>query len=165
MRAKNSNKMKTIYAIEDYNDIFKPTIFLAGPTPRSSDVISWRPKAVELIEKQGFDGAVFIPECRNGNFEHSYMNQIEWEHRFLNLCDRILMWIPRNLETMPAFTTNIEFGMYINHRLNKLYYGRPNDAPKNSYLDYCYYKFTRREPKRSLDDLVKEVVLEIEKKY
>lgn len=104
-----------------------------------------------------FDGIVFYPEYREGasdKFESAYADQIAWEHTALDLCRVILMWVPRELKDMPAYTTNVEFGLYV--RNEKLYYGCPDSAPKNVYLDYCYRKFVRRNPFNNLSDLVKE---------
>ena len=38
--------------------IQSPSIFLAGPTPRSRHVISWRPEALDLLRCLGFAGTV-----------------------------------------------------------------------------------------------------------
>ena len=43
----------------------KKSIFLAGPTPRSKEVKSWRPEAIRLLKEKGFDGVVFVPEFEN----------------------------------------------------------------------------------------------------
>jgi len=145
--------MHAIYAVDEYNFNDKiETIFLAGPTPRSSKVKSWRPKALELLAEHGYDGDVFIPEAENGKWEQTYQEQIEWEHKLLDGCTAILMWVPRDIETMPAFTTNVEFGMYLEY--DKLQYGRPDDAPKNKYLDYCFEKSLNRKPEKTLEKLV-----------
>ena len=39
----------------------KKSIFLAGPTPRGENVISWRTEACQLLENLGFDGVVYVP--------------------------------------------------------------------------------------------------------
>lgn len=152
--------VRVVHAIDDCNlDEVNASVFLAGPTPRFADVQSWRPEAVKYFIDAGFDGALFYPETEDGKWQQTYTNQVEWEHSFLNNCDAILMWVPRELDTMPAFTTNIEFGLYIKE--GRLFYGCPKGAPKTAYMDYCYYKFTRREPKRYLEDLVNQVVEQI----
>ena len=38
------------------------SIFLAGPTPREKDIISWRNEAIKILENLGFDGIVYVPE-------------------------------------------------------------------------------------------------------
>ena len=45
-----------------------PSIFLAGPTPRSNDIKSWREEAIKILEQLEFEGIVYIPEC---NFSRS----------------------------------------------------------------------------------------------
>jgi hypothetical protein len=107
-------------------------IFLAGPTPRSDDVSSWRPAAVELLRSLGYDGYIIIPEERGsicGDFD--YDEQIVWETTGLTIADVIVFWIPRDLENMPGFTTNDEWGMWKSS--GKVVFGAPVDAPKTSY--------------------------------
>lgn len=147
-------------------DLTRKSIFLAGPTPRSKDVASWRPDAIKLLEEAGFGGVIYVPEynkdadlAQKEAGENWYAKQIEWEHNGLDDCNVILMWVPRDLKDMPAFTTNCEYGLYV--KSNKLFYGRPDDAPKNGYLDYCYKKFTRLTPCNSLKELVEKCLNEI----
>lgn len=122
--------MKTVYARES----LESSIFLAGPTPRKNTTIpSWRPKALQLLEQHGFTGTVFIPENREGICGFEYDAQVHWEWEALNQATIILFWVPRDIEQMPAFTTNVEFGMYAHSR--KVVLGYPADAPKMSYLD------------------------------
>ena len=40
----------------------KKSLFLAGPTPRNQETLSWRPKAIEIFNNLNFDGVVYIPE-------------------------------------------------------------------------------------------------------
>jgi hypothetical protein len=131
-----------------------PSIFLAGPTPRSPDVKSWRPEAIDILEKD-FEGIVYVPETEDGRLPQ-YKDQIDWEHDALWSSWAVLMWVPRELETMPAFTTNIEFGYFV--RSGALFYGRPEGAPKTSYMDYCYEKWNGREPKTTLEELITEIL-------
>jgi hypothetical protein len=70
----------------------------------------------------------------------SYPNQIDWESACLENCGLIMFWVPRNLDTMPAFTTNIEFGEWMAKDPLKVVYGRPDDAPNMRYMDYKYNK-------------------------
>lgn len=130
---KGGNVMKIIYALEDFPKEYSKSIFLAGPTPRDKEVPSWRPEAIKILEEMGYDGVVFSPEPKNKNFTKDYDAQIEWETEGLNRADCILFWIPRDLETMPAFTTNFEFGEW--HKSGKVVLGFPKDAPKNRYLE------------------------------
>jgi hypothetical protein len=61
-----------------------------------------------------------------------YNDQVGWETEGLEKATAILTWVPRNLETMPAYTTNVEFGMWLNS--GKMVFGAPLEAPKNTYL-------------------------------
>jgi len=117
------------------------SIFLAGPTPRSDDVKSWRPEALEHLEEQGFDGTVFIPEDRDGGFKGTYMDQVDWEHEAISFAGCVLFWVPRDLETLPGFTTNVEFGMlYKTLKQNSVVLGCPPGTPKMRYLLYLAHK-------------------------
>src|SRR3989344_392795 len=126
--------MQVVYAKELLPDVFTKSIFLAGPTPRSADVASWRPDALRLIQEAGYDGVVFVPEARDGNWKSGYEDQIEWEERCLNVADCILFWIPRNLANMPALTTNTEWGVWQNS--GKVVFGAPLEVEKIRYQRY-----------------------------
>ena len=92
------------------------SIFLAGPTPRDKDTISWRVAAVKILEKLGFDGVVYVPEYSSWKPKTDYVDQAMWERIGLSNATIIAFWIPRHLPDMPAFTTNVEFGYYINKK-------------------------------------------------
>lgn len=108
------------------------SIFLAGPTPRSAEVSSWRPEALRILDKLDFPGIVFVPEDEHGKWKHSYDEQIEWEEEALDKASCIVFWVPRDLKTMPAFTTNIEWGIWQNS--GKVVLGAPASAAKMKYL-------------------------------
>jgi len=122
--------------LENYD---RPSIFLAGPTPRSPDVESWRPHVVELLDRIGFfkdnNGVVFVPEPWAGNWE----KQVEWEDEHLKRSSCIMFWIDRNLEYMPGFTTNIEWGAWC--QSGKVVLGIPEGAPKTRYIQYYAKKY------------------------
>ncbi|WP_433222653.1 nucleoside 2-deoxyribosyltransferase domain-containing protein [Dactylosporangium sp. CS-047395] len=108
-------------------------LFLAGPTPRKPEVASWRPAAIELLRQRWSGGrlVVFSPEPASGVVP-DYLGQIGWEEAGLHLADRIVFWVPRELSTMPAFTTNVEWGTW--HRSGKAVFGAPPESPRNRYL-------------------------------
>jgi hypothetical protein len=147
--------MNIIYAPEPVI-LLGRSIFLAGPTPRSKEVDSWRPHALELLEKLKFQGTVLVPEHRHWDRSYNFINQVEWEWEGLEGCDKIVFWIPRELKTMPAFTTNVEFGSYV--RSGRAVYGRPDGSPKNDYLDWLYGKVTKQKPFNNLFELLTVVV-------
>lgn len=109
------------------------SIFLAGPTPRNSQVVSWRPKALEILQGLGFQGTVYVPEHPCWEAEGTYDKQVGWEWEALNAATVIAFWVPRVLSTMPALTTNVEFGMFANS--GKIILGSPIWAVKNRYLE------------------------------
>src|SRR5262249_18285119 len=80
------------------------SVFLAGPTPRSADVPSWRPAVVREIAAQWRGPAplsVFIPEPAGGQRWAYYDNQMAWETDARAAASAILFWIPRDLRTLP----------------------------------------------------------------
>lgn len=147
--------MTPVYTCQKPPTILSKSIFLAGPTarvqPGESAPPSWRAEALSYLESQGYEGVVFVPEYAP-DFDHSnlqYSEQVDWETECLKMSDVILIWVPRDLEKLPAFTTNIEFGTWLSSW--KVVYGRPEDSPKNEYLDYKYKEFTKRDPQASLE--------------
>src|SRR5262249_44966669 len=90
-----------------------PSLFLAGPTPRSNLVASWRPDALGILRQLGFTGIVLVPERRDLSAKVSYLDQVEWEYAGLETCSVLAFWVPRELESLPGFTTNVEFGRYV----------------------------------------------------
>jgi Nucleoside 2-deoxyribosyltransferase like len=114
------------------------SVFLAGPTPRSDDVPSWRPDAVsELAAQWRGPGrlAVLLPEPPAGQRWPYYDDQAEWETVAREAATAILFWIPRDLRTLPGYTTNVEFGLDVT--TGRAVLGCPPDCPdpdKNRYL-------------------------------
>lgn len=151
--------MNIIYSFEEGTNAEK-SIFLAGPTPRDEKTKTWRCDALKLLSDMNFDGDVFVPEYRDGVRDTVNVNEWEtrslWERKYLEGCSAILFWVPRNLENMPAFTTNVEFGKFVPS--GKAIYGRPNEAPKNEYLDWFYKFETSRAPLETLEDTVRETL-------
>jgi 8-oxo-dGTP pyrophosphatase MutT (NUDIX family) len=126
--------VRVVYAKQDPPDSWQHAIFLAGPTPRDPMTPSWRPKALEILDSLGYEGVVFVPEPADGEWRGSYTDQTEWEKMGLEMADKIVFWIPRDLRTMPALTTNIEYGRYVD--TGKAVLGHPEGAPKMRYLDW-----------------------------
>jgi nucleoside 2-deoxyribosyltransferase len=148
-------KMKIVYANQELPESWNKSIFLAGPTPRSADVKSWRGEAVSELEKLGYDGVVFIPEDEHGKWQHSYVEQVDWEERCLNASDCVVFWIPRELKTMPGFTTNIELGVWLDS--GKAVVGFPEKAPKTKYIEH-YTKKLKVPNGRTLRGTLEEAI-------
>jgi hypothetical protein len=118
-----------------------PKVFLAGPTPRAGgNVESWRPAAVEQLAAR-WTGTrpltVLVPESRGGRRAEHYDDQVGWETDARAAADAILFWIPRDLRTLPGFTTNVEFGLDV--ATGRAVLGCPPDCPnpeRNRYLIY-----------------------------
>lgn len=151
-------KFKTFYSNQGFSEFDSGThsIFLAGPTPRSLKDPSWRPDALKILERLDYKGQVFIPEWTVKEEHINYDNQVEWEYFGLENCTKVVVWVPRDLVTMPAFTTNVEFGLYV--KSGKMVYGRPDKAPKNRYLDWCYKKHNQLPVYNNLENLLKKAI-------
>lgn len=126
--------MQVVYAREEIPESINKSIFLAGPTPRAEDATPWRQEALAILEELKYDGVVYIPEPRDGVWVKDYDAQVEWEELCLNQADCIVFWVPRKIENMPAFTTNIEWGRW--ESSGKIVLGYPKYADKMSYMDY-----------------------------
>lgn len=123
--------MTVINAGEKF-DSPKFSIFLAGPTPRSISVESWRPDFINALEKKGFKSSIYAPENRIPGSHYDFDKQIPWEVKGLNKANLVVFWIPRKLDTMPALTTNIEFGEFMHS--NKIVVGFPPESVNNRYI-------------------------------
>jgi len=130
--------MKIVYAPETWDVTDGHRIFLAGPTPRSQSIASWRPNALKIFETLDYEGTILVPEDRSGLFKCSYDAQIEWEDFGLRNADCIMFWVPRSLPDMPAFTTNDEWGTW--KRSGKCVWGNPPTAEKVSYQRFYAQK-------------------------
>ncbi len=140
--------LNTVYYKEEMPKGFSKSLFLAGGTSRNyQEVSSWRETALQILDHIGYDGVVFIPEFRDKEEKYSsHEEYIEWEEKYLECADVILFWVPRDLSLdskqqlkLPCFTTNIEFGKYINS--GKVVFGAPEDAEKVSYMKYYVEKY------------------------
>jgi hypothetical protein len=112
------------------------SIFLAGPTPRDPSVKSWRYEAYDILKnhedsKDWEELEIYSPEPVDTETDY-YDYQIKWENAYLKQATCILFWIPRELDTLPGFTTNIEFGEWM--KSGKIVVGFPKDAPKTKYI-------------------------------
>ena len=124
--------MHEVYAHEHPQAEGLSSIFLAGPSPRNAEDYNWRPEALEHLRKKNFSGVVYIPLTRDGIWLPNYNAQAEWEWKYLERTDVIAFWIPRDLESLPGFTTNVEFGLYV--KSGKVVLGFPEGAPKIRYM-------------------------------
>lgn len=158
---KTVGSMNVYYAMQDKSSVTDKSIFLAGPTPRSPSVRSWRPAALRELGNLGFDGSVFVPESSNWKPHSDYDGQIDWEWDGLSRASVVVFWVPRDLATMPAFTTNGEMGMIferIRHNKNtKAVLGFPMNTPKMGYFERLA-KSVGVEIHNSLTDTLKSAV-------
>lgn len=121
-----------VHAGEEPPPRWTASLFLAGPTPRTADVASWRPAALAELERR-WDRpgtlVVFVPEPR-GEVWPEYERQRTWELHWGDRSDVVLFWIPRGPQ-MPALTTNDEWGRWKDS--GRVVLGTPPDAPSVRY--------------------------------
>eukprot|EP00026_Physarum_polycephalum_P010912 Phypoly_transcript_11098.p1 GENE.Phypoly_transcript_11098~~Phypoly_transcript_11098.p1 ORF type:complete len:408 (-),score=65.91 Phypoly_transcript_11098:24-1220(-) len=130
----DNNQVKVVWAQQPLPEKVTKSIFLAGPTPRSADIPSWRAEALNIFKELGYDGHVYIPQMVD--FEafkipYDWTAQVVWEADALHAADVIVFWIPRNMETLPGLTTNDEYGTW--KLSGKAILGAPATATKVSY--------------------------------
>ncbi len=129
--------MQLVYWLEPYPTVCTMSMFLAGPTARQGEIPSWRKEAVRLLAEANWDGAVFIPEPRPGTPwptkpQHDII--VDWEITGLNRADCNLFWVPRSEDTLPGFTTNIEWGDFF--KSGRAVLGCPSTAVRMNYMKY-----------------------------
>lgn len=144
--------MVTVVHVPEDIEPGQNSLFLVGPTPRAeTGGESWRPAMIECLREEGFGGLVYVPERVGDQWATNYNDQVEWELKYLHSCGLIVAWVPRDLVAFPAFTTNVEFGMFV--KSGRLVYGRPDGAPKTRYLDAVYRKFVGEDPVDNMPEL------------
>jgi hypothetical protein len=114
---------------------------------------------LSILEGLGFQGSVLVPEPEDGVWPKNVLEQVEWEHQGLEAASSfgcVAAWVPRELEKMPGFTTNVEFGLYVG--CGRFVYGRPNGAPHTGYLDWLYTVKTSQSPRDHLEDLMRAAI-------
>jgi hypothetical protein len=130
--------MRVFYATEVLPDEITYSVFLMGPTPRGEGGLaaSWRGEALRILAGLGFQGEVFVPEPRDGRWSSDYTEQVAWEDAALGRADRILVWLPRDLVTLPGLTTNDEWGYWKGRDPARLIFGTPPEAVHVRYQQY-----------------------------
>ncbi len=98
---------------------------------------------------------MLVPESADWKLQGEYLDQIHWEWEGLNQATVIAFWVPRQLDTLPAFTTNVEFGLYA--ASGKVLLGCPHNAPKMRYLEELAARYHLPQF-RTLPDLMQAAV-------
>ncbi|WP_020519374.1 nucleoside 2-deoxyribosyltransferase domain-containing protein [Catelliglobosispora koreensis] len=114
-------------------DAWHASIFLAGPNPRDQGVPSWRPDAVDMLRQAWANRgtlAVFVPEGRG--WKPLKYERHPWESKWLSTVDVIAFWVQRDMATMPALNTNIEFGRWEDS--GRIVFGAPPESVHVGYM-------------------------------
>ncbi|MCX4666464.1 NUDIX hydrolase [Streptomyces sp. NBC_01381] len=129
-------EVQVVYLGEQSPDQWHASVFLAGPTPRTAEVASWRPEAIaELTAQWQHPGllVVFVPEARTGTALPVVAAQsAAWERTVMDQSDEILFWVPRTMNGLPGLSTNVEFGRY--ESSGRCVLGYPPEAAHIAYL-------------------------------
>lgn len=152
-------KMKLLFYGDEFNYLNdRKSIYLAGPTDGTNYLTRWRSDVLDVLKNENFDGNVILPELKltsdNIN-DFGYDRIVDWEINMMNKCDVILFWIPRDLKTLPGFTTNIEFGEFLHS--NKIVVGSPENAEKVRYLKERCRRLNIKW-NNTLEDCVKDAI-------
>lgn len=120
---------------QNYPINLQNAIFLAGPCPRTEDAIDWRDEFIQGLEETDFRYQVINPTNREWEKmdEPKLKNQTKWEHDMMKMSSCVVFVINRTKEN-PAFTTNIEFGMWCNNNTD-LIVCIPNGSEKCEYIE------------------------------
>lgn len=135
-------KINLIYTLEKVTNEH-PSIFLAGPSLRPdqfnlAELSRWRNNFVSILAESDLpflkEVNIIIPEYRDEKqpSDWTYSRQVSWEMEQMKKATIIGFWIQRTTET-PGFTTNIEFGEYMNS--GKIVVGFPENTLKNEYIE------------------------------
>ncbi|MFF3085882.1 hypothetical protein ACFVRB_12610 [Streptomyces nojiriensis] len=87
---------------------------MPGPPRTSAPIPSWRPEALRALTEQWLGRrplTVLSPESRHGERADRYETQVDWETDARAAATAVLLWIHRDLRTLPGMTTNVEFGL------------------------------------------------------
>ena len=60
MKRLGRENMKVVYSNQIIPNDFSNSIFLAGPTPRSNSIKSWRKEAIDIFKELNFNGTILI---------------------------------------------------------------------------------------------------------
>ena len=111
----SSGDVRLVMARENLPACGVASVFLAGPTPRLGDPVpSWRLEAIEALAARWRGPGplvVMSPESRGGRRAAHYDDQVDWETAARATASAVVFWIPRDLRSLPGFTTNVEFGL------------------------------------------------------
>ena len=142
----------------------KKSCFLAGPTPRDKNTLSWRGEAIEIFNRLGFDGAIYVPELKNKSYYDNETSdyEISLDQEMLEEADIVMFWMPRDIN-MLGLSSNVEFGYLLNK--GNIIYGRPDDAIRCEFLDFLYEKKLGKKYLTTLEDTIKETIKHLESRY
>jgi hypothetical protein len=156
--------MNIIFSDQGFPKQITKSLFLAGPSPRDSNVFDWKFEAVSKLEDKKFDGTIFVPIISKvflkGYFEYrksinkqtslidediynsifisnqkwNYDNQVEWEIKARNMADINLFWVDRDINGGMPGFTT-NIEFGEDLSCGKMIYGRPDKSDKCNYLD------------------------------
>lgn len=153
--------MRIVYTGDKFLENEK-SCFLAGPTPRDENVLSWRGEALKIFESFGFDGTIYVPELREKSYYDfdTGINEMKWDQDSLEMADVVMFWIPRDMD-MLGLSTNVEFGYLLDK--GNIVYGRPEGAIRCEFLDFLYKEKHGKDYNTTLEGTILETVKTLER--
>jgi hypothetical protein len=130
-----------------------PSIFLAGPTLRGARRTPWRAVALALLAARGYDGAVLLPEVRDGRFDDAVArlfgagaspvphqrvtsyNILAWETAGIEGASVVLFWMPFDA-TLTGLTTRAEVSRELARDPARIVLGMPPSAASGGHIRY-----------------------------
>ena len=121
---------------------------------------------MRIFARLGYEGIVYAPENHDTSpqRELDLLKQARWEWEALDAATVVLFWVPRVIDRslptlgMPAFTTNVEFGLHIGKNPAKVVYVHPEGVPKTRYLDAPYTEHTGRPLGTPLEEMITQAI-------
>ena len=129
------------------------SIFLAGPTLRGASRTPWRSEALALLGASGYDGAVLLPEMRDGRFDEAVArvfgvgsspvphqkvtsyNILRWETEGIESATVVLFWMPFDA-TLTGLTTRAEVSRELVRDPARIVLGMPTNAASSAHIRY-----------------------------
>ncbi len=94
---------------------------------------SWYQEALDILDKQHYEGIVYISLARNGETSKDISEHLRWEQTAMNRSDVILLWVPSKPDQFLMYSTYVEFERCLKGR--NIIWGYPQNTFKIQSID------------------------------